>query len=136
MCKHPDKAFPDKAFIYAKQPPTTYCFLHIEHCVQVFSVKLHSPQINLPALGSILTEILRSHIAFQQTKGIQYVCGTHQYTQDTGTHCGVEQAVSMASSTPFTLSSTSLFTKITSKKCLYVDKIASDSFWIICRDSV
>lgn len=61
---------------------------------------------------------------------------TRQYTQDTGTHCGVEVARSMASSTPFTLSSTSLLTRTMSKKCPYVDKMASDSFWIICRFSV
>lgn len=59
-----------------------------------------------------------------------------QYTQDTGTHCGVEVARSMASSTPFTLSSTSLLTRTTSKKCPYVEKMASDSFWIICRFSI
>ena len=41
-----------------------------------------------------------------------------QYTQDTGTHCGLELADSMASSTAFTLSSTSLFTRTRSQKGL------------------
>lgn len=59
-----------------------------------------------------------------------------QYTHDTGTHCGVEVAHSMASSTPFTLSSTLLLTRTTSKKCPYVVEMSSDSFWIICRFSV
>lgn len=59
-----------------------------------------------------------------------------QYTHDTGTHWGVDVARSMASSTPLTLSSTSLLTRTTSKKCPYVLKMASDSFWIICRFSV
>ncbi|TNN86843.1 hypothetical protein EYF80_003026 [Liparis tanakae] len=69
-------------------------------------------------------------------KSITLVPDIGQYTHDTGTHCGVEVARSMASSTPFTLSSTSLLTRTTSKKCLYVVKMASDSFWIICRFSV
>lgn len=59
-----------------------------------------------------------------------------QYTHDTGTHCGLEVACSMASSTPFTLLSTSLLTITTSKKCPYVARMASDSFWIICRFSI
>lgn len=61
---------------------------------------------------------------------------TPQYTQETGTHCGVVVAHSRASSTIFTLSVTSLLMRTTSKYCLYVFKMASDSFWITCRFSV